>query len=78
MNKRLVRGYAYADDTQMLLTAKNVQELYTKIKNNEEIIEKEMGKAGIYLNVGKQLIMLMKKKRVVAAPPIQLSCGQKM
>lgn len=73
LHKRFTRGFAYADDTLLLMTAKNVQDVYKVIKYNVMNIEKDMGKAGLLLNVGKTEIMLLKKQGIVIAPPIELN-----
>lgn len=72
LERRLIKSYAYADDTLMLISAGNMKELYMKIRHQVDLVETEMAKGGLSLNVNKTEIMLLKKRRHVATPPVAL------
>ena len=55
--------FCYADDTLVLLTAENKEELIAKIRKVIQDLEMEMSKRGLILNRKKTAIMLISKLR---------------
>ena len=55
---------AYADDTQLIVSAKNLPELKTKIENVIQIAEKWYCRNGMKNNAGKSEVILISKKPI--------------